>query len=237
MAPPNDPNWVAARDHRTGTAAGPSCTVPSRMGTGSSPATALNPAVRRLGVRIAVQLRIAGRNLSVWGPARTPRYTPPMNPLRREMLVVFVGLTCLVAALAATGRASGRSQNRPVDQPVAAPIPAAASVSLTIDYKDGARKVFAALPHSADMTVLDVLNLAARHPHGITYISSGSGESAFVKQIDDLKNQGGGAKARNWQFLVNGNVGTRGAGATRLKPGDGVVWDFDVFKLPAGESK
>ena len=165
-----------------------------------------------------------------------------MNHFRRDMLVALVGLGMLLAGLAAAGRATGGASQPAVHPgiPSSEPSPSApvaAAVSLTIDYKDGARKVFDALPHTTDMTVLDVLNLAAKHPHGITFVSSGAGETAFVKQIDDLKNQGGGTAARNWQFLVNGKVGTRGVGATRLKPGDAVVWDFDTFKLPSGESK
>lgn len=160
-----------------------------------------------------------------------------MNLLRRQVLASVIGLGMALTALAAVVRPYPASQPvNPASEPSPS-APRAATVSLSIDYRDGARRVFDALPHTAEMTVLDVLNLAARHPHGITFVSSGAGETAFVRQIDDLKNQGGGTAARNWQFLVNGKVGTRGVGATHLRPGDAVTWDFDTFKLPTGESK
>lgn len=116
-------------------------------------------------------------------------------------------------------------------QPHAAPPPPTAAIRLTIDYKDGVQKTFLALEHRADMTVLDALTDAARHPRGIKVESTGKGETAFVSKIDDLANQGGGRTSRNWQFSVNGKLATRGCGVTKLESGDQVVWAFDTMKV------
>lgn len=112
------------------------------------------------------------------------------------------------------------------DGAVRAAMPAVKTVRLTIDYGDGVQKVFTSLEHRAGMTVLDLLGAGSKHPRGITFAHKGSGETAFVKQIDDLANQGGGDGKRNWLFLVNGRKGTRGSGVTTLAPGDEVVWEF-----------
>lgn len=119
-----------------------------------------------------------------------------------------------------------------IAQPPAAPPPPAAAVRVTIDYKDGVQKTFVALEYRADMTVLDALVEASRHPRGIKLEAIGKGETAFVQKIDDLANQGGGRTSRNWQFSVNGKLGTRGCGVTKLEAGDAVAWEFDTMKVP-----
>lgn len=111
-----------------------------------------------------------------------------------------------------------------VGQSVAKPI------RLSIDYRDGVTKTFTSLAHQAGMTVFDALQAAAKHPRGIKLETKGSGETAFVIAIDDLKNEGGGSDTRNWQFRINGERGKRGSGVTELAAGDEVLWSFEVFQ-------
>lgn len=108
--------------------------------------------------------------------------------------------------------------------------PAAETVKLVVDYGDGFQKRFTALPWVKGMTVLDVLNKAKAHPRGITFKHTGSGETAFLTQIDDVKNEGGGKDKKNWIYRVNDKLADRSCGVFAVKAGDEVVWKFDVYK-------
>jgi len=100
---------------------------------------------------------------------------------------------------------------------------AAAVVELVIDYGDGVEKRFPRLAHRPGITVLELLQVAARHPRGVRFEHRGKGETAFVTQIDDLLNEGRG---RNWTYRVNDKRADRSAGVYPLSPGDKVVWSF-----------
>jgi ABC-type glycerol-3-phosphate transport system substrate-binding protein len=100
------------------------------------------------------------------------------------------------------------------------------TVRLVIDYGDGSVKTFTNLPWTKGNTVLDVMNAAKNHPHGITFSYSGSGGSAFLTKIDDLTNEGGGAAKKNWQLWVNTMYADRGFGAYDVQPFDVVSWRF-----------
>ena len=64
-------------------------------------------------------------------------------------------------------------------------------VALTVDYDDGAEKRLTRIPWRAEMTVLDVMNFAKNHPHGIKFQYRGKGPTAFLTQIDDFEESGG----------------------------------------------
>lgn len=105
--------------------------------------------------------------------------------------------------------------------------PAKATVGLVIDYDDGVEKHFRHLAWKSGMTVLDVLQAAKQHPRGIQFVYRGQGDTAFLTQIDDLKNEGRG---RNWIFSVNGQLGERSFAVTELKASDRVLWKFTQYK-------
>ena len=69
---------------------------------------------------------------------------------------------------------------------------AAQTVNLVIDYGDGVQKHFPKLAWNSSTTVLGVLQSAAKHPRGIDIKVRSSGSTAFLTQIDDVANQGGG---------------------------------------------
>jgi hypothetical protein len=147
------------------------------------------------------------------------------------MRSLSIVLTCAVL-LAAIGLGLGLAPSLASQPSAAAPPPLESAVRLVIDYKDGVQKAFVNLPHRADMTVLDALNDASRHPRGVKIEVIGKGETAFVQKIDDLANQGGGKSSRNWQFSINGKPGTRGCGVAKLESGDIVAWEFETLKVP-----
>jgi hypothetical protein len=144
-------------------------------------------------------------------PPRCPRRSPPM----------ISRLTCLVrrplpaALLLLLAACSDRAAL--AETPV---------VKLVIDYGDGVEKRFTQLPHVDDMTVLDAMRLAAKHKRGIRFEFRGSGSTAFLFQIDDLKNEGRG---RNWIYRVNDKLGEVSFGLHKLQSGDTVEWKFGKY--------
>jgi hypothetical protein len=104
------------------------------------------------------------------------------------------------------------------------------AVKLVIDYNDGAQKVFPEIAWTDSMTVLDAMEKAKAPAHGITFNYKGKGDTAFLTQIDDLQNEGGGKDKKNWQFWVNGAYADKSFGAWKLKSGDEVLWKFDTYK-------
>ena len=124
---------------------------------------------------------------------------------RRRLLLTAVAAAILVASASASAEDSPKT------------------VRLTIDYGDGMQKVFTALPWKAELTVLGALEAASKHPRGIKFTHRGSGASAFVTGIDDLKNEGRG---RNWTYLVGDKRADKSAGVWELNAGDAVLWRF-----------
>ncbi len=109
-------------------------------------------------------------------------------------------------------------------QPLLPAAEPAATVRMVIDYGDGVEKHFTALAWQAEMTVLDALQAAKRHPRGIVFEHRGSGATTLLTKIDDVENEGRG---RNWLFRVNDELGDRSCGIFVLKQGDAVLWKFD----------
>lgn len=103
----------------------------------------------------------------------------------------------------------------------------AAAVELVIDYGDGVQKRFTRLNHVPQMTVLDVLQAAQKHPRGIKFEYRGKGETGFLTRIDDVANEGRG---RNWIFRVNDKLGERSFAAEPVRAGDVVSWSFAKYQ-------
>ena len=102
----------------------------------------------------------------------------------------------------------------------------ARTVEMVIDYGDGVQVRFTALAWREKMTVLDAVTAASVHPHGVKCVWRGSGSTAFLTQIGDVKNEGGGEKSRNWLFSLNDKESEVGIGACTLQAGDVVLWRF-----------
>jgi len=103
-------------------------------------------------------------------------------------------------------------------------------VRLVIDYGDGVEKHFTTITHTAGMTALDALLAAKAHVRGIKLAFTGKGETAFITEIEELKNQGTGKDKKNWQFFINDAFAAAGAGAAPLKPGDTIRWVYTTWQ-------
>ena len=100
------------------------------------------------------------------------------------------------------------------------------TVTLTIDFGDGFQKRYTELKLTPNMTVFDAMLAARKHSRPLKFQHRGKGETAFVSQIDGLKNDGAG---RNWIFRVEGKLGKRSCGVTPIKAGDHVKWRFERY--------
>ncbi len=100
-------------------------------------------------------------------------------------------------------------------------------VHLVIDYGDGVQKHFTQLAWSDGITVLDLMNVAQKHPRGIRIKYRGQGATAFLTKIDDLENEGGD---RNWVYRVNDQFADKSFAVFTLKPGDTVLWKFGEYR-------
>ncbi len=97
-------------------------------------------------------------------------------------------------------------------------------VQLEIDFGNGAKRQFDALPWKAGMTAADVMAAARDFQPGITYEQIGEGEGGFLTQLEGLKNEG--ASGRNWRYEVAGTPGTKSFCLQEVAPGEQVRWWF-----------
>jgi hypothetical protein len=104
------------------------------------------------------------------------------------------------------------------------------TVALTVDFGDGRRLTWNAIPWQDGMTVDAALAHAAAHPGAetsdldLSYIQHGVGASAFLSELGGVANEGAGG--RNWTYRVNGQRADRSFAVYVLQPGDQVLWTF-----------
>ena len=77
------------------------------------------------------------------------------------------------------------------------------------------------------MTVLDAM-VIAKKSEKLKFSYRGKGATAFLTEIDGVKNQG--SRGDNWIFRVNGKLGKKSFGATTVRAGDKITWTFGKYK-------
>ena len=102
--------------------------------------------------------------------------------------------------------------------------PTGEMVRLEIDFGNGARRQFDALPYKADMTVADVLVAARESQPGISFTQVGEGAGGFLTELEGLKNEG--ASGRNWRYEVAGTPGSQSFCLQKVAAGELVRWWF-----------
>ncbi|AIK39268.1 DUF4430 domain-containing protein [Bacillus pseudomycoides] len=104
--------------------------------------------------------------------------------------------------------------------PVPPPKPEEKQVTISVHgdqgYLLGAKKV----DMQEGTTVFDVLKNT-----GLEIDSTGSGNSKYIKGINDLYEFDKGPKS-GWKYRVNGTFPNRSAGAYKVKPGDKIEWVY-----------
>jgi len=135
------------------------------------------------------------------------------------VLLVAVGVTQL------RSKGEPRQANGPTPTEWSpTPQPQGETVGLAIDFDNGARQQFEALPWREGLTVEALMQEAARYRPGIDFTQHGEGEAGFLQSIEGLKNRGMGG--RNWTYEVNGRYAETSFCLQELEPGDRVLWKF-----------
>ena len=104
------------------------------------------------------------------------------------------------------------------------PQPTGETVRLTIDFGNGARKEFTALPWQVGMTVADLLVAAREFRPGIEFVQVGDGEGGFLRSLDGLSNEG--ASGRNWLYQVDEQHAHRSFCLEKIEPERHILWKF-----------
>ena len=102
--------------------------------------------------------------------------------------------------------------------------PVGEAVGLSIDFGNGARREFDALPWQAGMTVADLMNAAREFRPEIAFRHQGEGASALLTSLEGVGGEGPGG--RYWLYWVNDEPAHDSFGIHPLKPGDRVLWRF-----------
>lgn len=128
-------------------------------------------------------------------------------------LAVFVVSPCLAISQDAVSKPTAETKAK-----------ATKTVVLTIEFPGEVELHYKAIPFTDDMTVFDALTAAAKHARPLRFKHSGSGEFAFLTEIDGQKNEG--VSGKNWTYKVDGERAKVGMGSMKLKEGSHVLWIF-----------
>jgi hypothetical protein len=104
------------------------------------------------------------------------------------------------------------------------PVEVGETVALEIDFGNGVRREYAALPYRDGMTVGDVLRLAQEFGPGLEFTRQGKGELSFLTSLDGVANQGPGG--RFWLYQVDGRRADVSYEVQPLVAGQRVLWQF-----------
>lgn len=104
----------------------------------------------------------------------------------------------------------------------------AKTVSLMVDFGDGAVKTFVDVAYAENETLFDVTKRALEES-GVTFQYQPPGPyGILVDQIGDKK---GGTDGKYWLWWENGRMGQVASDAFSLRPGDVVEWKFINLKM------
>lgn len=139
-------------------------------------------------------------------------------------LLLVVALGVAIFGYANRPTVDDSSDSTPIENWTPAPQPTGETVQLVIDFGNGARREFDALPWSPGTTVADVMEAARSFHPGIRYTQQNSGESGFLTMLEGVENEGTGG--RYWRFSVDGEVGKSSYCIAQVEPGSSILWEF-----------
>ena len=160
----------------------------------------------------------------------TPSPDDAREPAQDSRWLFPVLLALVLAGILVAPRFSGPdsppgpSEKSQVSPWTPAPLPEGETVRLEIDFGNGARRVFSALPWRENMTVADVMTEARKFRPGIRFAQVGTGAGGFLTELEGLENEGSGG--RNWLFDVAGQPATKSFCLQTAGSGELVLWRF-----------
>jgi hypothetical protein len=109
-----------------------------------------------------------------------------------------------------------------------APAETGPSVSLEIDYGNGASRKFSGFPWTEGMTVGDLMRLARAARPGITYEVKGKDANSLLVALDGVKGPGPGSWF--WTYSVDDRPAESSFEVQPLADGQRVQWTFGELK-------
>jgi hypothetical protein len=103
-------------------------------------------------------------------------------------------------------------------------VPAGPSVALAIDFGNGIRCEYAALPWFPGMTVGDALDAASAARPGLEFAAWGRESQAFLTSLGGIANEG--REGRNWLYRIDGRPGEVSFRIAKLEAQARVLWIF-----------
>ena len=132
----------------------------------------------------------------------------------------------LLALVFVAGFGLGASVNLPSLPQTSTPSPG--TVSVMLDYGDGAVETYDNVSLPANENVFQVMERTAKESNFAFESKEYEGLGALITKIGDKEN---GAENRYWQYWVNHKKPEVGASAYTLNSGDFVEWKFIPFKM------
>jgi hypothetical protein len=106
-----------------------------------------------------------------------------------------------------------------------APRPTGKTVTLTIDFGNGARREFDDLPWTPGLTLGKLMEQAREFRPAVTFTQQGEGDMAFLKSLEGVAHESG-PDGRYWLYSVDGRHGEVSFAVQPLEPGAAVLWEF-----------
>jgi hypothetical protein len=161
-----------------------------------------------------------------------PPPSPKITSGRALPLLLLIALAIASAALMAwrpeAKQASTGGPNFGAELGSWTPPPAADSLtfSLTIDYGNGERRQFDALPWSESMTVGTALRAAKEFRPGVDFTQQGQGAMALLTSLDGVANDS--TVGRFWIYDVDGHPGEVSFEKQPVAAGQQVRWKYST---------
>jgi len=105
-----------------------------------------------------------------------------------------------------------------------APRPVGQTVSMTIDFGNGARREFDALAWSEGLTLGKLMREMADFRPALAYTQKGDGAMGYLTSLEGVANDGEGG--RYWFYSVDDQRGQTSFQIQPLEPGARVLWVF-----------
>lgn len=157
-----------------------------------------------------------------------------LDRVERSLLIIIAGAVVLLIALLGFATWHTRQMRAAAAASTPGQVDVYTTITIVVDYGDGSQRRLVGIPHTPGMSVLDAMNLATGRPHPIQFQGTGSGPTALITQIDDVRNEAGSMESKAWQYWVNTQYGDTSVGVATLKAGDRISWAFKKYEPNPG---
>ena len=143
-----------------------------------------------------------------------------LSPLQWTVVVLLIAAFSLLIALVSVSTDDGRRNPADTEKPA----PQSPTVSLVIDFGNGAKREFIGIAWSQGMTAGELMHAASLISPGLKYEVRGTGDMTLLTSLDGVAN--GAGAGRYWLYEINGRPADVSFAVKPVEPGDRVLWVF-----------